>query len=232
MKRIIFTIAVTAIIFAGCETAPYADFSVSKTVVETGEDIYFYNQSSYALDFEWDFGDGYKAYRENPIHRYTEPGIYEVRLSAIDNDYSDHAYMEIKVIEPVTVLHIEVLEYFDQYPVPEASVILYPTYNDWLDQTNAVLEVYTDKNGIATIEGLEPLNYYVDVWHESHDNYALADEDMGFVKISGIERGHVNYFTAWVDYVSRLKSADQKRARVQSTREESRTYDPEKKNKK
>ena len=36
-----------------------------------------------------------------------------------------------------TSLEIEVLEYYDQYPIPEASIVLYTTQYDWDNQTES-----------------------------------------------------------------------------------------------
>jgi len=225
MKKLIYIFIGTVVVLTGCETSPHADFSVSDLTIEVGEDIYFYNNSINAFDYEWDFGDGYVAFRINPIHRYMEPGFYEVRLAAMDDNNVDYCYTTIHVVDPITILEIKVLEYYDQYPVPDASIIIYPTYEDWLNETNMIMEVLTDNNGIAVIEGLDPVNYYLDVWHENHDNYALADEDVNFIKVSSMQKGAVNYFTAWVDYVERLKSAKEDRTRVKSTNSIKRNYD-------
>lgn len=224
MKKIINILIGTALVLTGCETMPHADFGVSKLVVNVGEDVYFYNNSLNSFEYEWDFGDGYIAYRTSPVHRYYEPGIYEVRLSAFNDDYVDYAYTTIEVVDPVTTLNIQVLEYYDQYPVSNASIIVYPTYEDWLNQTNMIIEVFTDVNGVAIIEGLEPAYYYLDIWHEQYDNYALADEDVNFIRVSGLQYGQVTYFTAFVDKVTRLKSKNEDRKRTKSSNDIKRTY--------
>ena len=40
---------------------------------------------STATNYSWDFGDGNTSIDENPTHIYTAPGVYQVMLSA-DND--------------------------------------------------------------------------------------------------------------------------------------------------
>ena len=42
----------------------------------------FKNESIGATQFYWDFGDGLVSTEENPIHRYTLPGIHDVKLIA------------------------------------------------------------------------------------------------------------------------------------------------------
>lgn len=49
--------------------------------------VNFTNQSLGAESYEWDFGDGSPlSNEENPTHTYTLPGIYTVRLVAINNN--------------------------------------------------------------------------------------------------------------------------------------------------
>ena len=207
MKRVIYLLIIALAFLTGCERGPVADFDVSDINVTVGENVYFYNYSLNANDYEWDFGDGYYTYNEEPVHSYSEPGFYEVRLAAYYNDEVDYEYITIEVTDDPTYLTIEVLEYYDQYPVEDASIILYATYSDWVNETNPVIETFTGSDGVVIIEGLEARPYYIDVWHPYHDNYALADEDIDFIYIPSLVNGQSSYFTAWVDYVERpLKS--------------------------
>lgn len=211
----IITVALSVMLYS-CDVEPYADFSVSKRIVEINEIVYFTNYSNDAKDFVWDFGDGYVSYVTNPQHAYETPGLYTVRLEAHNDGDADFAYQDIEVLPPPepTVLEITVLEYYDLYPVPEASILIYPTLNDWNNETNAIVEVFTDNNGIAVVEGLDPLQYYLDVWHANHDNYTLAEEDVNFILTPPLVRGEVVEFTAYVDYYDRdTKSAVRSQAK-------------------
>ncbi len=69
--------------------------------------------------FEWDFGDGEKSAEPNPTHTYTEPGTYEVTLTAID----DHG-----LAAQDTAIRIEVQE-----PEPTVLMVGDMTYRlyDW-----------------------------------------------------------------------------------------------------
>ncbi len=57
---------------------PVANF----TYTVNGLVVTFTNTSTNATSYEWDFGDGSNAYDEDPVHEYTDAGIYVVVLTA------------------------------------------------------------------------------------------------------------------------------------------------------
>lgn len=278
MKKVYIPIVVVlAVLLAGCETQPYADFYTSKSVVGINDRVEFTNVSSNADYYEWDFGDGTYSNRYNVSHAYAEPGIYRVELRAYDDDDISVANATVEVINTLefevsttitdigynihftnysegadyyvwdfgdgttsesydavhaystyndfvvtltgydngqiigqasatistypTDLEIEVLEWYDEYPVFDASVILYHSYKDWLNQTSALVEGFTDEEGFVTFTELNAKSYYIDVWHPEHNNYQLADEDIGHIKTEPLIPGYINTFVAYVDYV-------------------------------
>lgn len=214
MKKTIILSALAVILVCSCESRPEAGFYVTSPVVDIYHSVYFTNTSSHADFFRWDFGDGNVSSEPNPIHSYDITGSYTVTLEAFQgSDEVDRTSMVIDVVS--TTLDIEVLEYTEKYPVPEASVMLYTTYNDWYNFMNPVLnpvyntyEWFTDANGIVTIEGLDPIIYYVDIWHASHDNETLAMEDIENIKTLALDRHKINYYTFYVDYVERTADAN------------------------
>lgn len=207
MKKILYLAFVFPLILISCEKTPVAVFHTDTLEPEVGQDVFFYNDSQDANRFEWDFGDGFISHEANPVHSYNATGSYEVKLKAISkSDQEDNAALTLNVLVP-TLLEIQVLEYYEEYAVPGASVILYPTLVDWDEQTNAIIEGFTDQYGIAVFAGLEPFVHYVDVWEQDHDNYALRAEDVAFIRTSEIIPHQINRFTAWVDYVQHGKGA-------------------------
>lgn len=208
MKKFGFIIAGLVLLITSCqERRPRADFEPTKYVVEPYEEIVFLNYSSNADYYDWDFGDNIYSSVGEPAHYYTQPGIYTVMLTAINGNYEDVSYVEIEVIG--ATLDVQVLEYYDKYPVAGASVILYRTYTDWLNQRNKLVEAFTNANGIAVIDYLAPGNYYMDIWEKNHNNYDLADEDINNIKTPYLQIGEIAQITAYVDYVpsaSSLKS--------------------------
>lgn len=49
----------------------------------------FHNESQFASSFIWDFGDGNTSIEKWPIHIYSTPGCYTVKLSSFNTCYSD-----------------------------------------------------------------------------------------------------------------------------------------------
>jgi len=216
MKKYILIIAIIPLLFSGCEKEPYADFYTSASVVEIDEIVNFTNLSQNAEYYEWDFGDGTISTRRDPSHHYSYEGIYTVSLTAFRNDrLYDRAYTTIEVLMP-TMLEITVLEYYDEYPVSDASVILYPSLYDWQNETNDLVEGITDNNGVVTFTGLSPVSYWIDVWHTNYNNYKLAEEDEYWIKTLPLTANMLNTFIAYVDEVeppAKIKSTEIKRDR-------------------
>lgn len=208
MKKLTLLIATVPFILAGCYREPYADFFASQRNPYVNEMVRFTNTSMDADYFEWDFGDGTMAFTYDAHHAYVEPGSYTVSLTAFNRDRRvDRAFMSIDVTLPATELTVTVLEYYDEYAVEDASVILYRTLDDWIDEYDPLVEGFTDYYGDVIFTDLQSRRYYVDVWEEYHNNYTLADEDVGFIETDILEPNAMNYFIAWVDYVEPVKKS-------------------------
>jgi PKD repeat protein len=205
MKKIIYLSLVLPLILFSCEMSPNAYFSASPGDPVVGEEVWFTNESENVASFEWDFGDGFISNEVNPIHRFNSTGTFTVILKVWSGSgLSDEASLSLNVKIP-TLLEVEVLEYYDEYPVEGASVVLYPTLTDWENETHSVNEGFTDSDGKAVFAGLDNVVYYLDVWETTHDNYALKAEDLGFIRTSEILPNKINRFVAYVDYVEHSK---------------------------
>ncbi|MBE0678534.1 MAG: PKD domain-containing protein [Bacteroidales bacterium] len=207
MKRIlILTVAAAAIMLSSCDVQPDAYFFSDKIKAEIGEEVLFFNGSHNATEFEWDFGDGTWSDAYEPAHSYSASGIFTVVLSAYSKSGNvDRSYLDIEVVSP-TMLEIEVLEWYDEYPVAGASVILYPTETDWDKATNPIIEGFTNSAGKVVFTNLGPYVYYIDVWHATHNNYTLRNEDVDWIRTDQLQKNQLNRFVAWVDYTG-TKSA-------------------------
>lgn len=201
MKRVIYILLVLPLILFSCEKTPEASFSTDNAEPEVGQVVFFNNSSHNGDTYEWDFGDGYISEERNPSHIFNSTGSFEVTLTVFGkSDLSDEASLTINVLIP-TLLEIEVREYFSEDLIPDASIILYQSLPDWDAQTNSVLEGFTDADGIVVFSNLDPFVFYVDVWEATHDNYALRNEDVGFIRTDEILPNKINRFIAWVDIV-------------------------------
>ena len=206
MKKLLFILLILPLILVSCEMNPEAYFSATPGDPAVGEEVFFDNRSHNSDRFEWDFGDGYISDAVNPSHIYTASGSFEVILKAWSSSgLTDEASLVIDVKIP-TLLEIEVLEFYDEYPVEGASVVLYKTLSDWDRETNIFNEGFTDEEGKVVFADLDHIVFYVDVWETDHDNYSLRNEDVGFIRTSEIMPNKINRFIAYVDFVDHGKS--------------------------
>lgn len=80
IKHIIFLVAFS---FWACSEEPVSCFDFQEEGVEVFQSIQFLNCSTDSDQFEWDFGDGNTSTDPNPIHAYSDTGLYEISLRAI-----------------------------------------------------------------------------------------------------------------------------------------------------
>ena len=64
-------------------------------------EINFYNNNAYADLWEWEFGDGNKAYEKEPVHIYNYPGTYNINITVSHNGCTRTTEKTIKVLLPV-----------------------------------------------------------------------------------------------------------------------------------
>jgi len=215
MKRILFILLIFPVILSSCEIYPEAFFTTDKVQAFIGEEIYFTNDSYNSVEFEWDFGDGSISTRVHPVYSYSASGTYEVTLTAYSKTGAvDYAYQTITVVSP-TILEVEVLEWDQGYPVPGANVRLYPTLNDWDNETNMVSEGNTNANGKVVFYNLGPYVYYVDVWEENHNNWDLRGyQNDDYIRIQQLIPNEINTYIAYVDYVTSKSGSERDRSMV------------------
>jgi PKD repeat protein len=212
MKRFLLIIPALAMLMAGCHPDPNASFMVSSHRVQVYESIDFTNTSSDLPGAcEWDFGDGTYVKAIHATHFYEHAGVYTVTLRLYDHSrFVSEASTTIEVV--TTSLAVIVKEYGTDVRISNASVILYPTQDDWNYETNAIVEGTTDNDGVVVFDNLDPAIYFVDVWHENYNNYQLASEDVGWIMTDQLLPDAVTEFVAYVDYVGATKSTEGKKS--------------------
>jgi len=74
------------------QNAPIADFTADVLVGNAPLTVNFTDMSPAATSWDWDFGDGGSSPDQNPLHEYTDPGLYDVSLAVVDpnGSYSDN----------------------------------------------------------------------------------------------------------------------------------------------
>ena len=82
---------------------PVANFSINVTHGYPPLSIQFTDLSQNATGWCWDFGDGNNSTQRNPVHEYTDPGIYSVNLTASNENGTDSRLTTITVMQPVGV---------------------------------------------------------------------------------------------------------------------------------
>lgn len=217
MKRILISTAAAAMIMlSSCDFQPDAYFFADKVKAEIGEEVFFFNGSHNATFYEWDFGDGTWSDAYEPVHSYNASGVFTVILSAYsENGNVDRSYLDIEVLSP-TMLEVEVLEWNQEYPVANASVRLYRTLSDWDNETNLVVEGFTNSSGKVIFNNLQPRVYYLDVWQLNHNNFAFRNEPNGlqYLMTDPLLKNELNQFIAWVDYTGAKSAATRDRSQV------------------
>jgi hypothetical protein len=204
MKRLFHILPIAAIVLAGCSREPLADGTIYPNPAYVGEDVSFTNFSLHSDYVEWEFGDGYTSSDYNVTHYYVDPGFYDARLRAFGTKGGvNTASFTVEVIGAELKVVVQLWTAPGEpegYYVQGASVILYPTLNDWIAETNPVGELFTNQYGEVTFTDLSYQKYYVDVWEANHDNYTLAAEDVGWIETQMMEGAFYQTFIAYVDY--------------------------------
>ncbi|HRS53620.1 MAG TPA: M14 family zinc carboxypeptidase, partial [Bacteroidales bacterium] len=103
---------------------PIADFNYN----ESSFDVYFVDLSTGANNRFWDFGDGSYSNLQNPVHQYTQPGNYNVKLKVTNACGEDSITKTISITninEHTSINNIYI------YPNPASSYlnIILPSNN-------------------------------------------------------------------------------------------------------
>lgn len=97
-----------------------AAFTASVTSGCAPLQVDFTNNSTYAITYHWDFGDGTSSVLSNPSHLYTNPGIYTVTLMAFGASGTDTSSVSNQVyVYPKPVAN------FQAYITPSGDTVYF-----------------------------------------------------------------------------------------------------------
>jgi PKD repeat protein len=93
----LYTVTLTCVLASGCTTttvkpgfieviAPVSNFMSPTQAVCAPSLVNFVNQSTGAVSWHWDFGDGTSSTNQNPSHIYNVPGTYTVTLISFSSE--------------------------------------------------------------------------------------------------------------------------------------------------
>jgi gliding motility-associated-like protein len=112
-------------------------------------DITFINQSAAAETYYWDFGNGQSSTDEAPVIRYSEPGIYEVSLTAKKDSL-------VSISKKSIILHEAPIADFDIFP---SETYTYKVI-DFMNKSADGLTYLWDFGDGETSESYEPIHSY------------------------------------------------------------------------
>ncbi len=98
------------------EYDPVADFTYSRDNLEYS----FYNTSLFTDSYSWGFGDGSTSTDENPIHVYTQDGVYEVTLIGSTCDITS---TKTVILDTLGLSDVGVKNSISLYPNPTNSYL-------------------------------------------------------------------------------------------------------------
>jgi PKD repeat protein len=203
MKILKFLIpAMVMLTFSACIIdRPYhedvnACFTVSGSDHYVNEPVYFVNCSQYAYSYEWDFGDGFSSNQRNPIHTFSEPGNYQVRMTAY-GDYDQEDFTDVISVGGSTDLDILVMFEGTSVVVPDCEVTLYGSYDDWLNFNNPLVSGYTNNNGVIVFTGLGPYVYFIDGYLQGEGNIYYSNDELG-IETAALVENTVNEYNIYL----------------------------------
>ncbi len=90
------------IFIIACSEDPVACFETDIENPEAHQNIKFQNCSSDSDTYEWNFGDGVISTDANPVHAYSDTGIFEIQLNSISDFGGSNNLLikEIKIANP------------------------------------------------------------------------------------------------------------------------------------
>ena len=105
------------------------------TFVQDSNSFSMNNSSLNATSYEWDFGDGTTSEEENPTHTYTEPGTYNIILTAKRHCMAVAMQTTVEVEGSDSTLSITDMSIDDciVYPNPATTSVMVKNLNERIE---------------------------------------------------------------------------------------------------
>jgi len=142
-------LVITILILSSCTKEPTAFFTYAPDYnLEVGESIHFYNKSTEATDYQWDFGNGKTSTEESPYFVYSDVGDYLVSLVA-ENSSGAAVDSQIITIHEATTLMLLILKPDGETPLANCKTKVYDTEDNLINDVNPLYWDNTDDYGMA-----------------------------------------------------------------------------------
>ncbi|WP_319478886.1 PKD domain-containing protein [uncultured Draconibacterium sp.] len=148
--KILMFLAVLAFAFTACDDDDPANVAAGFTYapeenIQAGDTVFFTNTSVEAAGYEWSFGDSETSTEANPFHIYSEPGIYDVTLIAVNDGVSNTVTHQVNVDAD--------LGYIINYGSYNGDKSTITAYNRYADEV--INEFYTSANGVSMVANVQ-----------------------------------------------------------------------------
>ncbi|WP_421752842.1 PKD domain-containing protein [Croceimicrobium sp.] len=109
------------------------NFGISNDTIQLSDTAFFSDSTPNAVTWIWDFGDGSSSTQQNPSHQYTVQGLYNVKLTVIDNrSCSNTLTKQIRVENKIGLVEWQLENQWSLYPNPnEGRFKLRMEQGDW-----------------------------------------------------------------------------------------------------
>lgn len=109
------------------------NFGMSNDTIQLSDTAFFSDSTPNAVTWIWDFGDGSSSTQQNPSHQYAAQGLYNVKLTVIDNrSCSNTLTKQIRVENKIGLIEWQLENQWSLYPNPnEGRFKLRMEQGDW-----------------------------------------------------------------------------------------------------
>ncbi len=155
----------------------------------TSGNVSFTSTSTGATAWSWDFGDGNTSSMENPSHTYTDVGVYEVSVTATNDECTEVMTLTITVVDTsISVEDITGLTNLSISPNPFQNQLSVQIATDIQKELNikvfdAVGRIVVDNKQVR-ISGSNQLDFNTSIWNSGVYFLQINDgKNQGTVKL-------------------------------------------------